>query len=140
MKQLLARIYRGITQTKAKSHTQNYGEKTLRAISSDKTIEIGEAHYANNGEARAQMYQENQIEEKPLINEELIKRQPLKNTPFEAVNKGTGWFIGMSPFILTKEFPTIKQAEKYLEENKWNIIINLMTSLIHYDKEVTNKP
>lgn len=118
----------------------NFGENIIREPSSlEQTQEII-ATYANNGKARKQMYQENQIEEKPLINEELIKRQPLKNTPFEAVNKGTGWFIGMSPFILTPEFQTIKEAEKYLEQNKWNIIINIMTSLIHYDKEVTNKP
>lgn len=119
---------------------QNFGQEINKAISSLEKTEELKTNYANMGKAREEMYNLNGIEEPKKQNEELIKRQPLKNTPFEAVNKGTGWFIGMSPFILTKEYPTIKEAEKYLEQNKWNIIINLMTSLIHYDKEVTNKP
>lgn len=93
-------------------------------------------HYSNNGAKRTEMYEKEGIEPPKELNTEIIKRDKVPNTPFEYINKGDGWFIGMSPFILTPTFKSKHEAKLHLESNKWNTIVNLMTSLLHYNNEL----
>lgn len=94
--------------------------------------------YSNEGKARDEMHSINGTQPTQK-NEELIQRVKVPNTPFEAVNRGKGWFIGMSPFILTKEYTSIKEAKHALERDKWNIIINLLTSIVALQNKDINK-
>jgi hypothetical protein len=132
MKLSLQTIYKKIKSIWQKNNTSKYAEKTHKQTYG----EIRQEYDQKERPAQAEMHKQNGTEIPTQPNNELIKREKLDKTPFEIINKGEGWFIGMSPFIITPTFKTKGEAIIFLERNKWNIIINLVTSLIHYDNEV----
>lgn len=113
----------------AKTHKPNYSNKEIENV-----LEAVDQQYNKDRRFQEEMHKLNGT--KPTQeNEQLIQRVNIENTPFEFVNKGEGWFIGMSPFILTPTFEQKEEALQFLERNKWNIIINIMASLIELDHE-----
>lgn len=64
---------------------------------------------------------------------ELIHREQIKNTPFEAIGgEDHGFFIAFGKYRLTEPEDINQEriqewAKDTIERNKWNIILNLMT-------------
>lgn len=62
----------------------------------------------------------------------LITRNPVENTPFAVVgNNENGYFLTMGKYRLTDNFQNEEDVIYYLENNTWEIIVTLMTAIIH---------
>lgn len=57
----------------------------------------------------------------------LIERIPIEKTPFWIVgNKEDGYRLIMGKYAITNKFPSIIDAEEYLNENQWEIILTMV--------------
>lgn len=75
--------------------------------------------------------------ERPLNNHSLseIEREFIEETPFVLVRDKhkTNWFIAIgNTKVSLKEFETISEAKKYINKKPWELIGQLMFSIINH--------
>lgn len=60
----------------------------------------------------------------------LIERVEIKNTPFKAVRYDNKWLLTMGKYRLSSiDLESYDEVIKYLDENKWKIIGNMILIL-----------
>lgn len=67
----------------------------------------------------------NKAEEQEEKKTQLVEIEEIKKTPFNIIKAEGKCFIALGKWRLTEDMPR-EEIEKYLEENKWNIIVNIM--------------
>lgn len=64
----------------------------------------------------------------------LVKVDKIGNTPFDLVTNEKGRFIALGKYKLTEDLEG--EAEEWLEQNKWELILNICTLLIQANEEM----
>lgn len=60
-------------------------------------------------------------------NEELLERHKIEDSPFYIIgNPKDGYFLSMGKHRLTELLPTIEEVKEHLQNNTWNIILQLV--------------
>lgn len=69
--------------------------------------------------------------------------EALPNTPFRIIGSEKGWFIVLGNSRLTNYYPTEKLAQESLEQDRWNVLINTIVTVVNQIQELqkqTAKP
>lgn len=63
-------------------------------------------------------------------NTELIHRERVIGTPFSVVgNEESGYFVTLGMYKISPHYPTLNEAKEAVEQDKWDIIINVFYAL-----------
>lgn len=72
-------------------------------------------------------------------NEELIKREQIKDTPFTIITTEKNSFGVMGEYRVTEELKNVEEVKKELEKITWNRIIQVMMILGEIKEKQNNK-
>lgn len=62
---------------------------------------------------------------------ELVKKVKMVGTPFTVIQYGEKWYLMMGRYRLNEDpYNTQLEAEKYLEENTWDVILKMIVIVI----------
>lgn len=68
---------------------------------------------------------------------ELMERQQIEGTPFWIMgNKTDGYYMVMGHYRITNVMNTMEEVTEYLNTNKWDVILSMIISVNHTDKEL----
>lgn len=86
---------------------------------------------------------QNSTEETPTNKENSSNEAPVyekvEGTPFHVVgNKETGYILVSGTYQLSEYRNTVEEAIDYLESHTWEIVITLITMVIHMTKKIEN--
>lgn len=74
----------------------------------------------------------------PSNSTRIIEREPIEGTPFYiGGNEETGYAVSTGNFRLSTIVPTKQEALELLTTDNWNIIANLVATMIAIHEEVT---
>lgn len=79
--------------------------------------------------------------EKEIINEDILRIKDVENTPFKMIkmkNEKYKLVVG-NHLIAEEEFQNIWQIKKYLNENKWDIVVKLILIINNKMEELKNE-
>jgi len=71
-----------------------------------------------------------EIGSKNSSNEELIKRERIEGTPFDAINEGKGWFLTMGRFKITETTEDLEELRKQTEGTNWGLLGNVVSAIV----------
>ena len=80
-----------------------------------------------------------QKQDKQNLNSELVKREPVKDSPFEIVTVDGESFGSMGNYRITEKYKDIKKLRSDLNKITWNRIIQLIMILDDINKKQTIK-
>lgn len=83
----------------------------------------------NIAEQKTQSTNVNKINSESGKGEEMIKRQNIKNSPFEIITIEKESFGVMGEYRITEKYKTIKKVKEELETITWNRIVQVIMIL-----------
>lgn len=72
----------------------------------------------------------NEIGNRVSSNEEIIKRERIEGTPFDAINEGDGWFLVMGRFKITEKTENIQELEEQIKGVNWGLLGNVVSAIV----------
>ena len=81
----------------------------------------------------------NTTDKESSLNEELVKRKSVKDSPFEIITIGEESFGVMGQFRVTENGKTVAEVEKELKKITWNRIIQVIMILDDLKSNINNK-
>lgn len=77
---------------------------------------------------------------KNYSNNEIIHREQIENSPLFIIgNNIEGYFLTFGKYRITERKNTIVEIRKEIEEDKWNIIIRLISTMIEITDQIKEK-
>lgn len=64
-------------------------------------------------------------------NSELLKREPIEDTPFEVVTTEKGSFVGMGMYRMTEVYDKPEHAKDAIMKLTWKNVINVFAIMIN---------
>lgn len=90
------------------------------------------------------LHTQSNVEETPNNKSTLITHNKIEGTPFYVTgNEEKGYFIRLGDYKISEAKQTEDEAIKDLEENKWNIMVNIIATVVDLHdkfKLITTEP
>lgn len=62
------------------------------------------------------------------------ERIPIGGTPFTMAKNDNGYTLLMGLYALTPTFKTKQQVVKFMKDNEWNLMVNVMHAMLDFHK------
>lgn len=88
-----------------------------------------------NEQLNTQLYAGEENTHKETFSTQLVEREKIENSPFEIIgNKDHGYFAAFGKYRITEKFENMQLVKDYLESHKWEVVVNLILTLIDVDR------